>query len=1155
MPIDVQLRALGLEPFPLEGGRVGMGVALDLALLSLDLRVGKKQASKATSTATPIPTLPPSRGKGSGVGAARGIVGLLVAFGLVSAAEAQPRLLDDFESATPWSALSSNQVSATLRQTDGTEGRALCLDYDFNGVSGHAAMRRTLPIEFPDNYAFDFVVRGSGPANQFEFKMIDASGDNVWWVPRPRTVFPAQWTPLRYKARQILPAWGPLADKTLRRTQFVEFTVYANEGGAGSLCVDGLRFEERPQPPATWPPPTVRASSGETPERIVLPESVAPWRSTGGVDQALTVDFGMAREFGGLVLDWARGEHASRYDVALSDDGATWRTVREVVNGNGGRDFVLLTESEARHLRLVLRDGPGKAYALRHLAIRDLAFGASANSFFEAIAASEGKALFPRGFAGQQTYWTVVGIDGGADSGLLSEDGALEVARGGFSIMPFVLDTLGCDTPEAARRSSWANVSISQGLPEDYLPMPRVHWTSAGAASAAGCEDASDAALASQVDAGETLPWSLDIEAFAQGTRATSRLIARYTLHNDSATPRTLTLALALQPFQVNPPVQFLTTPGGVSPIHALAWDGAAVQVDGNPRVRSLEAPTEFFATAFDAGMAAKHLHAPPATQSVRDATGFASGALLYRIALPAHGSRSIALDIPLSGVPEPATGDASEWVETQRRTVAAHWREELDRVRLHVPPQAQAIADTVRTALAHILVNRDGDAIRPGTRSYARSWIRDGAMTSEALLRLGHTDAARDFLEWYAPFQFDDGKVPCCVDARGADPVPENDSHGELVFLATEVARYTGDTALAQRMWPHVDRATRYMDGLRASERTAANLGSERYGLLPPSISHEGYSAKPAYSHWDNFWGLIGYKNAIQLARMLGREADAERLAASRDQFRADILASLAASAKKHGIDFIPGAADLGDFDATSTTIALSPGGEIEHLPPDMLRNTFERYWREFVARRDGTRAWKDYTPYEWRNVSAFVRLGWRARAHEAIAFFFDDRRPRAWNQWAEVVGRVERESRFIGDMPHGWVASDFIRAALDLFAYERDSDRSLVLAAGIPADWLDGDGVGIDRLRTPYGLLSFSLQRVDDAVRLRIEDGLSMPPGGVVIAWPLPEVPAIAPGDADAVSWRDGELRVRRVPITLELGMSADVDARAVANDPGVR
>lgn len=64
----------------------------------------------------------------------------------------------------------------------------------------------------------------------------------------------------------------------------------------------------------------------------------------------------------------------------------------------------------------------------------------------------------------------------------------------------------------------------------------------------------------------------------------------------------------------------------------------------------------------------------------------------------------------------------------------------------------------------------------------------------------------------------------------------------------------------------------------------------------------------------------------------------------------------------------------------------------------------------------------------------------------------FFADQRPLGWNQWAEVVGREVRKPRFVGDMPHGWVASDFIRSALDLFAYERDADNALVLAAGLP-------------------------------------------------------------------------------------------------------
>jgi hypothetical protein len=307
-------------------------------------------------------------------------------------------------------------------------------------------------------------------------------------------------------------------------------------------------------------------------------------------------------------------------------------------------------------------------------------------------------------------------------------------------------------------------------------------------------------------------------------------------------------------------------------------------------------------------------------------------------------------------------------------------------------------------------------------------------------------------------------------------------------------------------------------MDTLRASERGETDPAFR--GLMPASISHEGYSAKPMHSYWDDFWALAGYKSAVDIADALGKRDDAKRLAQSRDEFRGDLHDSVRRSVASHGIDYLPGCAELGDFDATSTTIALWPAGEQASLPQNLLHNTFEQYWQRFVARREST-TWKDYTPYEWRTVGTFVRLGWRDRAQQAIDFFMHDRRPAEWNQWAEVVGRDARESRFVGDMPHGWVASDFIRSALDLFAYERESDRSLVIAAGIPADWIDGEGIAIERLRTPYGNLSYTLKRDGETLRLDVSAGdMKLPKGGLVFAPPNGE-----------------EIRIRSLPANVKV------------------
>ena len=122
-------------------------------------------------------------------------------------------------------------------------------------------------------------------------------------------------------------------------------------------------------------------------------------------------------------------------------------------------------------------------------------------------------------------------------------------------------------------------------------------------------------------------------------------------------------------------------------------------------------------------------------------------------------------------------------------------------------------------------------------------------------------------------------------------------------------------------------------------------------------------------------------------------------------------------------------------------------------------MRNTFERYWRDLATRGVGAQAWDAYTPYEWRNVGALCDSA-SANGRCSDGFFYRDRRPAGWNQWAEVVLRDAREPRFLGDMPHGWVASDQIRSVLDLFAYEHEGERSLVLAAGVPMAWFDGPG-----------------------------------------------------------------------------------------------
>jgi hypothetical protein len=120
---------------------------------------------------------------------------------------------------------------------------------------------------------------------------------------------------------------------------------------------------------------------------------------------------------------------------------------------------------------------------------------------------------------------------------------------------------------------------------------------------------------------------------------------------------------------------------------------------------------------------------------------------------------------------------------------------------------------------------------------------------------------------------------------------------------------------------------------------------------------------------------------------------------------------------------------------------------------------------------------------------------------------------------------------------MPHGWVAAEFIRSALDLFAYARESDRSLVIAAGIPRAWLQEGGVSIEGLRTEYGKLGFSLSEQQGRVLLKVTAGPRVPSGGIVFVAPWSTTPQHTTVNGSSASWQGRELVIRELPAEVRI------------------
>jgi len=695
------------------------------------------------------------------------------------------------------------------------------------------------------------------------------------------------------------------------------------------------------------------------------------------------------------------------------------------------------------------------------------------NDRIAAAARTAAPGSYPRSWLGEPLYWTVVGTAAGGHEALLSDEGGLEPMKGGFSVVPYLF-------LEGARVSARDSVR-RQSLEGGDLPIPSVEWEHPRA--------------------------RLRVRVFAPDDLA---VLASYRVENPRDTEQRVELWLALRPFQVLPTWQFLNTPGGFAPIREIALTADEARVNGAPALWALTRPDGFGAAAeltpaLETGVL-------PSADAATSAEGFAGGAWVWRFTLAPHAAREVhvgaALHTDVEPIPAPVDGGAA-LVAAKLGETTAFWRARLGRAEIDLPSVADDVELTLRATLAQILVNRDGPRLQPGSRNYERSWIRDGALSSSALVQLGHAEAARDFLAWYAPYQQESGALPCCVDARGADPTPEHDSTGAFLYALGEYARHTRDATFVRTLWPRVLRAVAYLErvrGERLAPRFRTEHGGATYGILPESISHEGYAKKPVHSYWDDVFARQGLRDAVFLAELVGDGEHGAAWSVLQGSFSADLIASYQATQRLHGIPHLAGSVELGDFDPTATALGFELGGEPQDFPGPALRATFARYLGEVAERKRGVMTRDAFAPYELRIAGALIRMGDREGGWDVVSLNLDGRRPKGWRQWPEIVWTDETKGQWLGDLPHGWISATYLHALRTALVYERGSDQALVLAAGVPAAWLLGsEPVRVARLSTWWGALDYELRREGPrALRMRVSGELRVPPGGVVLAPP---------------------------------------------------
>ncbi len=796
--------------------------------------------------------------------------------------------------------------------------------------------------------------------------------------------------------------------------------------------------------------------AGET--RLPAGEVAARWQPVAS-EAVLELEWPAPEAISGLRVDWAR---AAQRDLRweLEDEAGAWRTADTLSGSEGDFDLLMHDLRTVRRARLAMRAEDPADLRINALSPRGPGEERTPLALYERAAAKAPPGWYPEALRQGQVYWTVVGLPDSAHEALLDEYGNLEAFSRGPALMPYLRIGGRLVTPLDA-------ASITQSLAAGHLPLPSVEWRAGDA--------------------------RLRIDAIPDRVEDRAATLARYTVTADGGAALEGELLLALRPLQINPKWQH----GGASPIRRVL-----IRPEGDATRIAVDGWGYAMRPAADAAMAAPYAGGDVVHAAARGAWSGAAGAdepagmisvaSLHTFRLAPGASTSVVVTVSGDGAPPAAVGP--DEFAARRAASESAWRGRVRRARIALGDRD--VSDTLYAQAGYILVNRDGVALQPGSRNYNRVWIRDGALTASALLRLGLAEEAVDYVDWYARAVREDGLVPPILNTDGTvhegfGSNLEYDAQGQFIFIVAETARFTGDDALLRRHYPAVLRAMRCMRTLRertlADDYAAGDPRRARYrGLLPASISHEGYST-PHHSYWDDYWALRGWRDGAELARRMGEEKTAKWADEQYALLVASVRASLALTMQECGITHIPGSAERGDPDATSVSSAFFPcevAGEV--FEPEAIAKTYDDYLADIARRGAGDAAWL-YTPYEARNIAALQVMGRIGDARALHDRLFRDRRPPGWRHFAEVVTSDPRRGTYIGDMPHTWVGAEYAVSVRTMLVRETGDD--LRLLEGAPTAWWRGGGFALEAMPTRFGPLHLKIERSEDGCAVSLK------------------------------------------------------------------
>ena len=400
---------------------------------------------------------------------------------------------------------------------------------------------------------------------------------------------------------------------------------------------------------------------------------------------------------------------------------------------------------------------------------------------------------------------------------------------------------------------------------------------------------------------------------------------------------------------------------------------------------------------------------------------------------------------------------------------VRTYWRTLLYRTRWHIPAP---LPDAIYASLAYILINMANNQLHPGPTFYDYFWYRDAAYIVAALLRYGYADFVKRTLPTFMEGQSPTGEFPPILDnkLRPVKPIKrlkEWDSQGQAIFAIAEYYRFTHDKKILETYYPHIQRGAEYILKQRARRLKERLRNTPYYGLLPPSWSAEDLGSDKWHHYWDDFWCVIGLRDAAFISKILGKQ-DSHRYETAASELLNSVFNSIQLLIKRKKIKWIPnGPEDLTSSSMARGTSPLLWPGMLVDTSNSLVRESFDYYFKKWIQPYGGAYYHqKHFWPYGLELATCYLILQQPQRAHMILDWYLQHQTVPGTYAWAEVIDDTGR--RVAGDAPHAWVAADLLNLLRMMFVMERN-DR-IVIFAGVKDEWLDQPMV-IENLPTYFG------------------------------------------------------------------------------------